>query len=53
MLFRSVKELLENALDAGSTRIRIQVEAGGKKLMQITNNGCGMVRDISPAEPPP
>jgi DNA mismatch repair protein MutL len=40
-----VKELLENALDADSTRIRIQVEAGGKKLIQITDNGCGMVRD--------
>jgi DNA mismatch repair protein MutL len=40
-----VKELLENALDAGATRIRIQVEAGGKKLIQITDNGCGMVRD--------
>ncbi len=40
-----VKELLENSLDAASTRIRIQVEAGGKKLIQITDNGCGMVRD--------
>jgi DNA mismatch repair protein MutL len=40
-----VKELLENALDAGSTRIKIQVEAGGKKLIQIIDNGCGMVRD--------
>ncbi len=39
------KELLENSLDAGSTRIRIQVEAGGKKLIQITDNGWGMVRD--------
>lgn len=39
------KELLENALDAGSTRIKVQVEAGGKKLIQITDNGCGMVRD--------
>jgi DNA mismatch repair protein MutL len=40
-----VKELLENALDAGATRIRISVEAGGKKLIQLTDNGCGMVRD--------
>lgn len=40
-----VKELLENALDAGSNRIRINVEAGGKKLVQLTDDGCGMVRD--------
>ena len=40
-----VKELLENALDAGATRIKLQVEAGGKKLIQITDNGSGMVRD--------
>ncbi len=40
-----VKELLENALDAGATRIVLHVEAGGKKLIQITDNGCGMVRD--------
>ena len=40
-----VKELLENALDAGATRIKICIEAGGKKLIQITDNGCGMVRD--------
>src|SRR3979490_1813672 len=40
-----VKELLENSLDAGSARIKISVEAGGKKFIQITDNGCGMVRD--------
>jgi DNA mismatch repair protein MutL len=40
-----VKELLENSLDAGATRIRIQVEAGGKRRIQIVDDGAGMVRD--------
>src|SRR6476620_6205595 len=40
-----VKEMRENSLDAGATRIKLSVEAGGKKLIQITDNGCGMVRD--------
>ena len=40
-----VKELLENALDAGATRIRVEVEAGGRKLIRIVDNGTGMGRD--------
>jgi len=40
-----VKEMLENSLDAGATRIKISIEAGGKRLIQIIDNGCGMVRD--------
>ncbi|AFL87040.1 DNA mismatch repair protein MutL [Terriglobus roseus DSM 18391] len=40
-----VKELLENAVDAGATRIRIEVEGGGRKLIRIVDNGHGMVRD--------
>ena len=40
-----VKELLENSLDAGATRLRIEVEAGGRKLIAITDNGCGMGQD--------
>src|SRR5215471_17846635 len=40
-----VKELLENAIDAGSTDLRIEVENGGRRLIRIVDNGCGMLRD--------
>src|SRR3954454_24876650 len=40
-----VKELLENSLDAGSTDIRIDVESGGRRLIRIADDGCGMLRD--------
>lgn len=40
-----VKELLENSLDAGANRIRVEVEAGGRKLIRISDDGCGMNRD--------
>jgi DNA mismatch repair protein MutL len=40
-----VKELLENSLDAGATRLRIEVESGGRRLIRIADDGCGMLRD--------
>jgi len=40
-----VKELLENALDAGAMRIRVEVEGGGRKLIRISDDGHGMNRD--------
>jgi DNA mismatch repair protein MutL len=43
-----VKELLENSLDAGSTRIDIDVEEGGAELIRIVDNGCGIHPDDLP-----
>ena len=40
-----VKELVENALDANSTRIIIEVEKGGRSLIRVSDNGSGMNRD--------
>src|ERR1700690_2013161 len=40
-----VKELLENALDAGATRVRVEVASGGRRLIRITDDGCGMLHD--------
>nr|WP_317331643.1 DNA mismatch repair endonuclease MutL [uncultured Romboutsia sp.] len=37
-----VKELIENSIDAGSTKVVIDIQDGGKKLIRITDNGCGI-----------
>jgi DNA mismatch repair protein MutL len=41
----AVKELVENAIDAGADRIKIEIEEGGKRLIRVTDNGCGMPRE--------
>ena len=40
-----IKELVENSIDAGATRIRIDIELGGRRLMRVADDGEGMVRD--------
>ena len=40
-----LKELLENSLDAGATQIDVQIGAGGRSLVAVTDNGCGMSKD--------
>src|SRR3954453_6417026 len=40
-----IKELVENSIDAGATRIQIDVELGGRRLMRVADNGEGMRRD--------
>ena len=40
-----VKELLENALDAGATRLQVEVSGGGRRLIRLSDDGCGMSRD--------
>ena len=40
-----VKELLENSLDAGASEFRLEIEAGGRKLIRLADNGSGMMRD--------
>lgn len=43
-----VKELIENAIDAGATRIDVEIEEGGNKLIRVTDNGIGMNREELP-----
>ncbi len=40
-----VKELLENSLDAGATRIEVEIEGSGTRLIRVIDNGCGMDED--------
>jgi DNA mismatch repair protein MutL len=41
----AIKELVENSIDAGATRVDVIVREGGRTLISITDNGCGMERD--------
>lgn len=43
-----IKELLENSIDAGSTRIEVTVQGGGSELIRISDNGCGMTTEQLP-----
>ena len=42
-----VKELVENAIDAGATAITVEAKEGGIEFIRVTDNGCGMEKDHS------
>jgi DNA mismatch repair protein MutL len=44
----AVKELVENALDAGASRIQVDIADGGKTLIRVTDDGCGMTAEDLP-----
>ncbi|MCH5183485.1 MAG: DNA mismatch repair endonuclease MutL [Oscillospiraceae bacterium] len=44
----ALKELLENALDAGATRISVEIKGGGRSFLRVTDNGGGIYRDDMP-----
>ena len=44
----AVKELLENAIDAGATRITVEIQKGGVSFLRVSDNGCGMEPDDLP-----
>jgi len=46
-----VKELIENSIDSGATRIRVELEEGGIKLIRITDNGKGISKEDLPIAP--
>ena len=43
-----VKELLENAVDSGATNVTIEIRRGGKSLIRVTDNGCGIAAEDVP-----
>ena len=45
-----VKELVENAIDAGADKIAVEIKVGGISLIRVTDNGCGIAKeDLAPA----
>lgn len=42
----AIKELVENAIDAGATAITMEIQKGGMSFMRVTDNGCGFTRKM-------